>query len=317
MRRMTTANSAGGSNNANAAGKPTRPTIAPRKAHGFAPDLLKDRVIVVTGGGTGLGFSMAEGLGRAGARLLITARNVDRLGQAADVLRSQGITVDTLGCDVRDAAQVDAMVRLGIERCGHIDGLINNAAGNFLCPSEDLTPGGFDAVVKIVLYGTVNTTLAVGRHLIDRGAPGSIVSILTPYAWTGSPFVLPSACAKSGVMTMTRSLAIEWGVYGIRLNAIAPGPFPTEGAWKALVPDPSMLDGMVEKRIPMARVGEHSELANMAVFLMSDLCPYQNGDTVTLDGGGWLAGASEFGEYGAYPREPMKQLLRAMRPAKK
>jgi len=311
---MTTANSGDGSKTA---GKVARPAISPRKTQGFAPDLLKDRVMLVTGGGTGLGFSMAEGLGRAGARLLITARNVDRLGQAAEKLRSQGITVDTLGCDVRDAEQVNAMIRQGVERCGHIDGLINNAAGNFLCPSEDLTPGGFDAVVKIVLYGTVNCTLAVGRHLIDRGAAGSIVSILTPYAWTGSPFVLPSACAKSGVMTMTRSLAIEWGIYGIRLNAIAPGPFPTEGAWKALVPDASLLDGMVEKRVPMARVGEHSELANMAVFLMSDLCPYQNGDTVTLDGGGWLAGASEFGEYGAYPREPMKQMLRAMRPPKK
>lgn len=311
---MTTANSGDGSNKKSST---TRPTITPRKTQGFAPDLLKGRVILVTGGGTGLGFSMAQGLGRAGAHLLISARNVDRLGQAADTLRSQGITVDTIGCDVRDAEQVAAMVRRGVELCGHIDGLINNAAGNFLCPSEDLTPGGFDAVVKIVLYGTVHCTLAVGRHLIERGAPGSIVSILTPYAWTGSPFVLPSACAKSGVMTMTRSLAIEWGVYGIRLNAIAPGPFPTEGAWKALVPDAGLLDGMIEKRIPMARVGEHSELANMAVFLMSDLCPYQNGDTVTLDGGGWLAGASEFGEYGAYPREPMKQLLRAMRPPKK
>ena len=168
-----------------------------------------------------------------------------------------------------------------------------------------------------MLYGTVYTTLAVGRHLIGRKAPGSVVSIVTPYAWTGSPFVLPSACAKAGVTTMTRSLAIEWGIYGIRLNAIAPGPFPTEGAWKALVPDQSLIDGMVEKRVPMARVGDHSELANMAVFLMSDLCPYQNGDTVTLDGGGWLSGASEFGEYGAYPREPMKQMLRAMRPSKK
>lgn len=314
MRRMTKANSGDGSNKKSST---TRPTITPRKTRGFAPDLLKGRVILVTGGGTGLGFSMAQGLGLAGAHLLISARNVDRLGQAADTLRSQGITVDTIGCDVRDAEQVAAMVRRGVELCGHIDGLINNAAGNFLCPSEDLTPGGFDAVVKIVLYGTVHCTLAVGRHLIERGAPGSIVSILTPYAWTGSPFVLPSACAKSGVMTMTRSLAIEWGVYGIRLNAIAPGPFPTEGAWKALVPDAGLLDGMIEKRIPMARVGEHSELANMAVFLMSDLCPYQNGDTVTLDGGGWLAGASEFGEYGAYPREPMKQLLRAMRPPKK
>ncbi|MBL9005141.1 MAG: SDR family oxidoreductase [Myxococcales bacterium] len=311
---MTKANSGDGSNKKSST---TRPTITPRKTRGFAPDLLKGRVILVTGGGTGLGFSMAQGLGLAGAHLLISARNVDRLGQAADTLRSQGITVDTIGCDVRDAEQVAAMVRRGVELCGHIDGLINNAAGNFLCPSEDLTPGGFDAVVKIVLYGTVHCTLAVGRHLIERGAPGSIVSILTPYAWTGSPFVLPSACAKSGVMTMTRSLAIEWGVYGIRLNAIAPGPFPTEGAWKALVPDAGLLDGMIEKRIPMARVGEHSELANMAVFLMSDLCPYQNGDTVTLDGGGWLAGASEFGEYGAYPREPMKQLLRAMRPPKK
>jgi NAD(P)-dependent dehydrogenase (short-subunit alcohol dehydrogenase family) len=157
----------------------------------------------------------------------------------------------------------------------------------------------------------------VGRRLIARNAPGSILSILTPYAWTGSPFVLPSACAKAGVLAMTRSLAIEWGVYGIRLNAIAPGPFPTEGAWSRLVPDQSMIEGLVQKRIPMARVGEHSELANMAVFLLSDLCPYQNGDCVTLDGGGWLAGASEFGEYCQAPREQVKAVLRAMRPGKK
>jgi len=298
-------------------GAGARPTIAPRKGAAFAADLLRDRVILVTGGGTGLGYSMAESLGQAGARLLIAARNADRLGAATERLRGQGITADFVESDIRDPAQVAALVRRGVELCGRIDGLVNNAAGNFLCTAEDLSPGGFDAVVKIVLYGTVYCTLAVGRHLMDRGAPGSVLSIVTPYAWTGSPFVLPSACAKAGVLTMTRSLAIEWGVYGIRLNAIAPGPFPTEGAWKALVPDPKLLGGMIEKRIPMARVGEHSELANLAVFMMSDLCPYQNGDCVTLDGGGWLAGASEFGEYCHTPREQIKTVLSAMRPAKK
>ena len=188
-----------------------RPRVQPLPTPVFAKDLLKDRVILITGGGSGLGYSMAEGLGAVSAQLIITGRNADRLGAAAEKLRSRGARVEPLVCDVRDPEQVTQTVRQGIERCGRIDGLINNAAGNFLVAAEDLTPGGFDAVVRTVLYGTVNCTLEVGRHLIARGAPGSVLSILTPYAWTGSAFVLPSACAKAGVLAMTRSLAVEWG----------------------------------------------------------------------------------------------------------
>lgn len=293
----------------------TPPTISPHRGAAFAPDLLKDQVIIVTGGGTGLGFSMAEGLARCGARLVLAARSAERLEVAADKLRQAGTQALAVATDVREAEQTEALVRRAVEAFGRVDGLVNNAAGNFLVAAEDLSPRGFDAVVRIVLHGTVNCTLAVGRHLIARGAPGSVLSIVTPYAWTGSAFVLPSACAKAGVLAMTRSLAVEWGVYGIRLNAIAPGPFPTEGAWKALVPEGA--EEQARRRVPMLRLGEHSELSNLAVFLMSDLSPYQNGDCVTIDGAGWLAGAGEFSELRHPARDQVKALLRAMRgPAK-
>jgi len=296
--------------------KVSRPSRKPRSSAVFPPDLLSGQVIIVTGGGSGLGLSMADGLCKAGAQVVICGRNVERLGQAVEKLRSQGGKAGAIPCDVRDAEQVAQLVAKTVEGYGQIDGLINNAAGNFLCAAEDLTSGGFDAVVKIVLYGTVNATMAVGKHLIARGAPGSVLSIVTSYAWTGSAFVLPSACAKAGVLAMTRSLAVEWGIYGIRCNAIAPGPFPTEGAWSRLVPEASMIEGLVEQRVPMGRVGDHSELANLAVFLMSDASPYQNGDCVTIDGGSWLQGAGEFSEYARYDRERLKTLFRAMRPKK-
>ena len=293
-----------------------RPTRTPRKEPVFSPDLLSGQVVIVTGGGSGLGLAMSQGLCSAGAQVVICGRSPERLGKAVETLRSLGGKVSGIPCDVRDPAEIDQLVRKTVEQHGKIDGLINNAAGNFLCAAEDLSAGGFDAVVKIVLYGSVNATLAVGKHLIARGAPGSVLSILTPYAWTGSAFVLPSACAKAGVLAMTRSLAVEWGMYGIRCNAIAPGPFPTEGAWSRLVPEASMIEGLVEQRVPMGRVGEHSELANLAVFLMSDASPYQNGDCVTIDGGSWLSGAGEFSEYTRYDRERLKLLFRAMRPKK-
>lgn len=295
---------------------PSRPRRAPRKSAVFPKDLMDGQVVIVTGGGSGLGLSMSAGLCQTGAHVVICGRNPERLGQAVETLRTAGGKADAIPCDVRDPEQVAALVRQTVERCGKIDGLVNNAAGNFLCAAEDLSVGGFDAVVKIVLYGSVNATLAVGKHLIERGAPGSVLSILTSYAWTGSAFVLPSACAKAGVLAMTRSLAVEWGIYGIRLNAIAPGPFPTEGAWSRLVPEASMIEGLVEQRVPMGRVGEHSELANLAVFLMSDASPYQNGDCVTIDGGSWLAGAGEFSEYTRYDRDRVKTMLAAMRPKK-
>jgi NAD(P)-dependent dehydrogenase (short-subunit alcohol dehydrogenase family) len=196
-----------------------------------------------------------------------------------------------------------------------VDGLVNNAAGNFLALSDKLTPNGFDAVVRTVLYGTVHCTLAVGRHLLARRAPGSILSIAATYVWSGSAYVLPSACAKAGVLAMTRSLAVEWGAAGIRLNAIAPGPIPTEGAFSRLMADERAKAHMLS-RIPLGRFGDPSELANLATFMMSDLCTFQTGDCVTMDGGDWIAGAGEFSDYRALGRETLEKTFDAMRPKK-
>jgi NAD(P)-dependent dehydrogenase (short-subunit alcohol dehydrogenase family) len=281
----------------------------------FTKDTLAKKVVIVTGGGSGLGLSMAKHAASLGARLVLAARDETRLKAAVEAVkeagRDAGGTAIAVPTDVRDVAQVKAMVARAVTEYGQVDGLINNAAGNFLCASEDLSPNGFDAVVKIVLYGTVNCTLEVGRHLLERKAPGSIVSIVTSYAWTGSAFVLPSACAKSGVLAMTRSLAIEWAHAGIRLNAVAPGPFPTEGAWKALVPQG--VEDQARQRVPLGRFGEHVELANVVAFLLSDMATFQTGDCVTIDGGEWLGNGGEFNGYARGPREPVKQLFRAMR----
>jgi NAD(P)-dependent dehydrogenase (short-subunit alcohol dehydrogenase family) len=213
---------------------------------------------------------------------------------------------------VREPEQVRALVAHVVERFGKVDGLVNNAAGNFLVAAEDLTPNGFDAVVRTVLHGSVFCSLEVGRHLLQRKAPGAIVSIVTTYAWTGTAFALPSACAKAGVLAMTRSLAVEWGHAGIRLNAIAPGPIPTEGAFSRLLASPEAEKSALG-RIPLARFGRPEEIANLATFLLSDLCPYQTGDCVTMDGGEWIAGAGEFSDYRKVPREAFKAGLAAMR----
>ncbi len=191
--------------------------------------------------------------------------------------------------------------------------LVNNAAGNFLAPTEDLSPRAFDAVVRTVLHGTFNVTLAAGRKMIERGEGGSILNIATTYAWTGSAFVVPSAAAKAGVLAMTRSLAVEWAAYRIRVNAIAPGPFPTEGAWQALMPTPEV-EEQAKARIPMGRFGEHHELANLAAFLVSDAAPFINGECVTIDGGEWLGSGGEFNHLTRVPREQVKQVMRRMRP---
>ena len=217
--------------------------------------------------------------------------------------------------DARDAQQVDALVAQAVERFGKLDGLVNNAAGNFLVAAEDLTPNGFDTVVRTVLHGSVHCTLALGRHLLARKAPGAVVSIVTTYAWTGTAFALPSACAKAGVLAMTRSLAVEWGHAGIRVNAIAPGPIPTEGAFSRLLATKEAEDNALS-RIPLARFGRHEEIANLATFLLSDLCPYQTGDCVTMDGGEWLAGAGEFSDYRKVPRERLKAGFDALKPKK-
>jgi NAD(P)-dependent dehydrogenase (short-subunit alcohol dehydrogenase family) len=285
----------------------------------FDTKILKERSIIVTGGGSGLGLEMAKKFASYGGKVTIGGRTLDRLEKAAEEIRAVargGGEVDVHPADVREPAEVDALVSHAIARFGKIDSLVNNAAGNFLITSEDLTPNGFDAVVRTVLHGSVYCTLAVGRHLLERKAPGSIVSVVTTYAWTGTGFALPSACAKAGVLAMTRSLAVEWGEAGIRLNAVAPGPIPTEGAWSRLVAFPEAEKNTLE-RIPLGRFGTPEELANLAVFLLSDLCPYQTGDCVTMDGGEWLAGAGEFSDYRKIPREVFKEALEKMRPKRR
>jgi NAD(P)-dependent dehydrogenase (short-subunit alcohol dehydrogenase family) len=284
----------------------------------FDPRILSERSIIVTGGGSGLGLAMAKAFAAHGARVTIAGRTAEKLAAAVHEIRSgarEGGDAASVPADVRDPEQVERLVATAAERFGRVDGLVNNAAGNFLVTSEDLSPNGFDAVVRTVLHGSVYCTLAVGRHLLARRSPGAIVSIVTTYAWTGTAFALHSACAKAGVLAMTRSLAVEWGHAGIRLNAIAPGPIPTEGAFSRL-----MAGGEAQRnalgRIPLARFGTKEEIANLAIFLLSDLCPYQTGDCVTMDGGEWLAGAGEFSDYRKVPREQFRGILASMRPKK-
>ena len=284
----------------------------------FDPKILSGRSILVTGGGSGLGLAMAKTFAAHGAKVTIAGRRRERLEAAATEIAAtarEGGEVAFLDTDIRNPGEAEKLVAHAVSRFGKLDGLVNNAAGNFLAFSEELTPNGFDAVVRTVLYGSVNCTLALGRHLLERKAPGAIVSIVTTYAWTGTAYALPSACAKAGVLAMTRSLAVEWGHAGIRLNAIAPGPIPTEGAFSRLVANPQAEKNALD-RIPLARFGRKEEIANLATFLLSDLCPYQTGDCVTMDGGEWIAGAGEFSDYRKVPRATLKAGFDAMKPKK-
>jgi len=260
------------------------------------PDALKGRTIVVTGGGTGLGRSMTEMLLGLGANVCITSRKLDVLQKTADELVfASGGQVLAVACDVRNYEEVENLSKVVRERFGSVDGLINNAAGNFISPTERLSGKAFQTVIDIVLMGTVNCTLVFGKEWIAGGERDkSILNVVTTYAWTGSGYVVPSACAKAGVLALTRSLAAEWGHYGIRSNAVAPGPFPTKGAWSRLLPGDMIEKFDMAKRVPLGRLGEHRELADLVAYLISPFSGYINGEVVTIDGGEWLKGAGQF-----------------------
>jgi NAD(P)-dependent dehydrogenase (short-subunit alcohol dehydrogenase family) len=258
----------------------------------FEANCFKDRTVLITGGGTGLGRAMGERLAQLGASLVLTSRKTQHLDAGRTAMEAHGARVVTIPCDIRDPDAVEAMVAEAYAQCGHIDGLINNAAGNIAAQTETLSPNAFNAVVGIVLNGSYYCSQALGKRWIADKRPGNVVSIVTTYAWTGSGYVVPSACAKAGVLAMTRSLAVEWGRHKIRLNAIAPGPFPTEGAWKRLVP-PEFQELML-KRNPSGRAGKHEELGNLVAYLLHEGSGYINGECITIDGGEWIAGAGQF-----------------------
>jgi NAD(P)-dependent dehydrogenase (short-subunit alcohol dehydrogenase family) len=279
---------------------------------------LEDQVIVVTGGGSGLGKAMSTYFLELGASVVITSRNIEKLEKVKIELEEKtGGKVLAVQCDVRNYAEVDAVLAATLKEFGKVDGLLNNAAGNFISPTERLSANAFDTIIDIVLKGSKNFTLAFGKHWIDIKQPKStILNIVTTYAWTGSAYVVPSATAKAGVLAMTRSLAVEWAKYGIRSNAIAPGPFPTEGAWDRLLPGDLKNKFDMKKKVPIGRVGEHQELANLAAYLMSDFSAYINGEVITIDGGEWLKGAGEFNMLEDVPKE-MWDMLEAMIRSKK
>ena len=261
----------------------------------FKDGLLKGKRILITGGGTGLGKEIATRYLQLGAELWIAGRRGAVLEDTAkSLMNSHGGKVRTHAVDIRDAQAVDAMVQRIWDESGPLTGLVNNAAGNFISPTKDLSPNGFNAIANIVFHGTFYVTHAVGKRWIEGGLKGSVLSILVTWVWTGSPYVVPSAMSKAGLHVMTKSLAIEWGRHGIRLNAIAPGPFPTEGASKRLRPDGSFEDATA--KIPMRRVGQMPELQNLAAFLMADGCEYLSGETIAIDGAGYLANGASFTE---------------------
>jgi NAD(P)-dependent dehydrogenase (short-subunit alcohol dehydrogenase family) len=286
-------------------------------------DALSGKTILVTGGGTGLGRAMSTYFLKLGANVVITSRKIDVLLKTAAEMEQEaaasnkgGAKVLAVQCDVRKPEEVDEVLRKTIETFGQVHGLLNNAAGNFISPTERLSANAFSTIIDIVLKGTANCTMAVGKHWIKEKQAGTILNIVTTYAFTGSGYVVPSACAKGGVLAMTRSLAAEWGKYRIRTNAIAPGPFPTKGAWDRLLPGDMAKKFDFKNRVPLKRVGEHQELANLAAFMMSDFSGYINGEVITIDGGEWLQGAGQFNGLEAITPEMWDMLEMMTRSAK-
>ena len=256
---------------------------------------LENKVILVTGGGSGLGKSMVKYFLELGANVIITSRREELLKEVAkDFNKKFKTEVFPIACDVRKIEEVEKVIEESYNKFGKIDCLVNNAAGNFISPTERLSTRAFDAVIDIVLKGTINFTLTLGKRWIKEKKEGNILNIVTTYSWTGSGYVVPSACAKSGVLSLTRSLAVEWAKYKIRSNAIAPGPFPTKGAWERLLPGDLKEKFDPSKKVPVGRVGEHHELSNLAEYLLSDFSSYINGEVITIDGAEWLKGAGQF-----------------------
>ena len=256
---------------------------------------LRNKVILVTGGGSGLGKSMVEYFVELGANVIITSRRKELLDEVAKKINAENESeVFPVPCDVRNINEVEKVVDEAYKKFGKVDCLINNAAGNFISPTERLSTRAFDAIIDIVLKGTINFTLTLGKKWIEEKINGNVLNIVTTYSWTGSGYVVPSACAKAGVLSLTRSLAVEWAKYKIRFNAIAPGPFPTKGAWERLLPGDLKDKFDPSKKVPVGRVGEHQELSNLAAYLVSDYSSYINGEVITIDGAEWLKGAGQF-----------------------
>lgn len=278
-------------------------------------DSLKDKVVIVTGGGSGLGRSMSAYFMHIGAKVVITSRDIEKLRLVAKELEQEtGGQCLPIACDVRHYDQVEVMLAEVLSKWKQVDILVNNAAGNFISPTERLSSNAFDTIVDIVLKGTKNCTLVLGKHWIETQQKNTVVlNITTTYAWTGSAYVVPSAVAKAGVLAMTRSLAVEWAKYGMRFNAIAPGPFPTKGAWDRLLPGNLKNQFDLTKKIPLRRVGEHQELANLAAYLVSDFSSFINGEVITIDGGEWLQGAGEFNMLDQLPSEMWDMLASTMK----
>lgn len=265
---------------------------------------LVGKTIVVTGGGTGLGKAMSTYFSELGANVVICSRKIEVLEQAAkEIELLTNHRVLPIACDIRNIEEVEALLEASENEFGQVDVLVNNAAGNFISPTERLSANAFSTVIDIVLKGTANCTLTFGKNWIKRKQTASVLNIITTYAFTGSGYVVPSAVAKGGVLTMTRSLAAEWGKYGIRHNAIAPGPFPTKGAWDRLLPGDLAAKFDFKNRVPLKRVGEHQELANLAAFLVSDFAGFINGEVITIDGGEWLQGAGQMNGMEDIPSE--------------
>ena len=258
-------------------------------------DTFKDKTVLVTGGGTGLGKSIGKHILELGGQLIITSRRNEVIEKTANEFNDlyPNSTLHVAG-DVRNIEDVENVINKGFEKFGNVDMLINNAAGNFISPTERLSANAFSVIIDIVLKGTCNYTLTLGKKWIDKKKEGTILNIATTYAMTGSGYVIPSAAAKGGVLTLTRSIAAEWAKYNIRCNAVAPGPFPTEGAWSRLVPPGFSKFMDIKKRIPLKRVGEHQELANLCAYLLSDYSAYITGEIITIDGGEWIYNAGQF-----------------------